>query len=357
MAAATCSFAMSFNERSQSLQTDRSVVSRPLCATRRPPATSSSSNTRARCSRPATSPGTLGLGGLLPGPCRRSSRMLSGRAGVRYRNDITTLFGVTDATPKPEHNDKSVRAASSFFNALHKAVWGASRASTSQPLRYKRTADGGAAGELHRLLPDPCRCERYNMFTRGNYETQRLDRRCSARRLYSNVTHRHPQPGRRDRQRLGRVTCLTRHRASIPATTASHDARSDDHGAQTINVNGYGNPSSVVLNQDGFGGLCATYTDPTPGDLTDNPTNPAFAALGANSSNAAAGGLRPARAGRTHLGGCSNWRGDRPVPPRQPPAALNARRPSSVRTPTPGSAELRHSGAAYGVHRWSTRST
>ena len=40
------------------------------------------------------------------------------------------------------------------------------------------------------------------------------------------------------------------------------------------NVLGTGNPSSVILN--GMSYNFGTYTDPTPGDLADNPTNPAF---------------------------------------------------------------------------------
>jgi outer membrane receptor protein involved in Fe transport len=66
-----------------------------------------------------------------------------------------------------------------------------------------------------------------------------------------------------------------------------------------VNASGYGNPSSVLLNGMAYSG--GTYTDPTPGVITDNPTNPDFKALYGNSANAVL-----AACANSATGGCSN---------------------------------------------------
>src|SRR3546814_14221693 len=81
-------------------------------------------------------------------------------------------------------------------------------------------------------------------------------------------------------------------------------------GGRDINVNGYGNPSSVVLNGMTVNGVA--YVDATPGNLADNPTNPAFTTLYGGSSNAGlAARSEEGRGGKECVSRCrSRWSPD-----------------------------------------------
>ena len=101
---------------------------------------------------------------------------------------------------------------------------------------------------------------RYNMFMRGNYEiTDNIG--LFAQGLYSTTETRTTQQG-------GAITggwdVFVPYGTGVYTGSAIPDTA---FGSQ-------GNPSSVILNGMSFAG--ATYVDPTPGVLTDNPTNPVF---------------------------------------------------------------------------------
>ena len=103
---------------------------------------------------------------------------------------------------------------------------------------------------------------RYNMFMRGNYA---LNDSISifAQGLYSRTKTRTTQQG-------GSITGGWD--VFLPYGTGVYTGSAITSTA----YGGYGNPSSVILNGMNFNG--SSYVDNTPGDLTDNPTNPAFTA-------------------------------------------------------------------------------
>ena len=101
---------------------------------------------------------------------------------------------------------------------------------------------------------------RYNMFMRGNYELNDWIG-VFAQGMYSSTRTRTTQQG-------GAITGGWD--AWFPYGSGVYTG-----SANPSTANGsYGNPSSVILNGMTFNN--AAYVDSTPGDLTDNPTNPAF---------------------------------------------------------------------------------
>jgi len=93
----------------------------------------------------------------------------------------------------------------------------------------------------------------------------------------------------------------------------------------------YGTPSSVILNGMNLTGLPnnvnapnSPYVDPTPGDLSDNPTNPQFAAIYADQFACANLGANP-------LGGCTNNQLFGQFLPADVQTLLNARQRRAVR--------------------------
>jgi len=101
---------------------------------------------------------------------------------------------------------------------------------------------------------------RYNMFMRGDFEINDWIG-VFAQGLYSGTETRTTQQG-------GSLT--SGWDAFFPYGTGVYTG-----SANPSTANGtYGNPSSVILNGMTFNG--ASYVDPTPGVLTDNPTNPGF---------------------------------------------------------------------------------
>lgn len=153
-----------------------------------------------------------------------------------------------------------------------------------EPLRYKRLANGGMGAnytDFYLVLP----LTRYNMFARGNYEINDWIG-VFGQGLYSHVeTATRNQGG----------AIVGGWDVFVPYGTGTYTGSALPNMVGGININGYGNPSSVLIH--GFGG----YVDPTPNVLSDNPTNPAFTALYGNSSNTVL-----ANCANSAIGGCSN---------------------------------------------------
>ncbi|MGC1269021.1 MAG: TonB-dependent receptor, partial [Croceibacterium sp.] len=103
---------------------------------------------------------------------------------------------------------------------------------------------------------------RYNMFMRGNYEINDWVG-VFAQGLYSSTKTRTTQQG-------GAITGGWD--VFVPYGTGVYTGSANPSTA----YGSEGNLSSVILNGMTFG--AGSYVDGTPGDLTDNPTNPAFAA-------------------------------------------------------------------------------
>jgi outer membrane receptor protein involved in Fe transport len=103
---------------------------------------------------------------------------------------------------------------------------------------------------------------RYNMFMRGNYELNDWIG-VFAQGLYSTTETQTTQQG-------GSITGGWD--VFVPYGTGVYTGSANPSTA----YGGQGNPSSVILNGMTFNG--ASYVDPTPGVLSDNPTNPGFAA-------------------------------------------------------------------------------
>ena len=121
---------------------------------------------------------------------------------------------------------------------------------------------------------------RYNMFMRGNYK---LNDSISifAQGLYSRTKTRTTQQG-------GAITGGWD--VFLPYGTGVYTGSAISDTA----YGGYGNPSSVILNGMNYQG--ANWVDNTPGNLADNPTNPAFtAAYGSQFACA-----------QSAIGGCTN---------------------------------------------------
>ena len=123
---------------------------------------------------------------------------------------------------------------------------------------------------------------RYNMFMRGNYEVNDWIG-VFAQGLYSNTETRTTQQG-------GAITSgwdvFLPYGTGVYTGSANPDTA---YGSQ-------GNLSSVILNGMTFNG--ASYVDNTPGNLADNPTNPAF--------TKAYGSMAQFACANSTIGGCTN---------------------------------------------------
>jgi outer membrane receptor protein involved in Fe transport len=219
--------------------------------------------------------------------------------------DITGLFGVTTYVDPNNGNEPFTW---SFFNTLQEGGWANFNGFDEQPLRYKRTADGGAAAnytDFYLVLP----LKRYNMFARGNYEINDWIG-VFGQGLYSRVSTATRNQGgaivggwdvivpySREGD-TGNATIYTGSQLGIP-----YNVNEAPNPPNFINAAGYGNPSSILLNGVNWSG--GVYTDPTPGDLTDNPTNPDFSRLYATSTNTILAAC--ANVATNPVGGCSNW--------------------------------------------------
>jgi len=226
-------------------------------------------------------------------------------------HDISMLFGIFAPTVYVQPENNNAPFTWGFFNRFQQGGLVNFTGFDEDPIRYHRTADGGAAanfGQYYLTLP----LKRYNMFARGNYEvndwigvfgqamftqthTQNLNQGGA---IVSGWDVFVPYGGPNDTTRY----------------TGSAIPNIVNTGGQAINVNGYGNPSSVLIN--GFNG----YVDPTPGNLADNPTNPAFRTLYGGSSNATL-----AACANSAVGGCTNFQAIGQFMPAAIQAALNSR--------------------------------
>jgi outer membrane receptor protein involved in Fe transport len=132
---------------------------------------------------------------------------------------------------------------------------------------------------------------RWNMFMRGNYELNDWIG-VFAQGLYSSTTTHTTQQG-------GAI--VGGWDVFVPYGTGVYTGSAN----QATAYGSMGIPSSVILNgmalNGGLGGTGPFYTDNTPGDLTDNPTNPVFRQLYGNSSNAVL-----AACAQSATGGCTN---------------------------------------------------
>ena len=140
--------------------------------------------------------------------------------------------------------------------------------------------------------------QRYNMFMRGNYELNDW-LGVFGQGLYSTTKTRTTQQG-------GAI--VSGWDVYVPYGTGVYTGSALGQPVNVafpfgpprfLNTAGPNNASSVILNGMMFNG--ASYVDPTPGILTDNPTNPVFTSAYANSSNAVL-----AACAASAVGGCSN---------------------------------------------------
>jgi outer membrane receptor protein involved in Fe transport len=221
-------------------------------------------------------------------------------------NDISGLFGYTIYS-QPNYNDSPFMWG--FFNRFTQGGLVNFEGFGDEPLRYKRTADGGAAAnytDFYLTLP----LTRYNAFARGNYEINDWIG-VFGQALFSQVeTFTRNQGG----------AIVAGWDVFVPygtgVYTGSQLPLNVSAGGRIINANGYGNPSSVLLSGMPLSATNpAIYTDPTPGDLSDNPTNPVFTQLYGNNFACA----------NNALGGCSNNQVIGQFFPAQLQEALNSR--------------------------------
>lgn len=172
---------------------------------------------------------------------------------------------------------------------------------------WKRLAGGGIGfnnTNLYLILP----LTRYNAFARGNYEINDWIG-IFGQSLFSHVTTY-------TRNEPGPVT--NGWDVFLPHGTGTYV------GSEGLQPNGQrlgsGNPSSVILNGMPTTGLGTgvAYVDPTPQDLTDNPTNPRFAGLYGTQYACANLATHP-------IGGCTNNDVIGNLLPAQLQQALNGR--------------------------------
>ena len=144
--------------------------------------------------------------------------------------------------------------------------------------------------DLYLILP----MTRYNVFTRGTYEINDWIS-VFGQGLFSQVsTYTKNEPG------------------PITGGWGVDIPWGDGAYIGSGNLNGAGNPSSVILNGMMYNG--SPYVDTTPGNLRDNPTNPAFASYGSQFDCALSA-----------VGGCTNTQMFQNVIPGDLQALLNAR--------------------------------
>ena len=219
-------------------------------------------------------------------------------------NDFSTIFGTTIYVDPNNNNEPFTWG---FLNRFQQGTMQHFPGFEDEPGRYHRTADGGAAanwGDYYLVLP----LTRYNMFARGNYEINDWVG-VFGQAMYSHVSTANRNQGGAI---VGGWDVFVPYGSGV--YTGSALPTNVLTGGQNINVNGYGNPSSVLIH--GFNG----YVDPTPNDLSDNPTNPAFATLYGGSSNALL-----AACANSPIGGCTNFQAIGQFMPAEIQAALNAR--------------------------------
>ena len=158
---------------------------------------------------------------------------------------------------------------------------------------------------------------RYNMMLRGNYE---LNDHVGvfAQGLLSKTTTRQTLQG-------SQIT------PGWDVFVPYGSGRYTGSAVTTSSFGSYGIPSSVILNGMNLTGLPnnvnapnSPYIDPTPGDLSDNPTNPQFAAL-------YSGQFACANLASNPLGGCTNYQLFGQFMPADVQTLLNSRTRRAVR--------------------------
>ncbi|MGZ5791562.1 MAG: TonB-dependent receptor domain-containing protein [Croceibacterium sp.] len=245
---------------------------------------------------------SLGLGGPLTTLFPGSHPTFFGGG----KTDITTIFGTT-AYVDPSNNNKPF--CWGFFNAFQQGCSGPTNFDYSNdPLRYHQTATGGGAAnyaQYYLILP----LTRYNMIGRGNYEINDWIG-VFGQGMFSHVQTKNLNQG-------GAI--VGGWDVFVPYGTGVYTGSAVPNYSGNININGYGNPSSVLITgmkqADG-----TIYIDRTPDVLTDNPTNPAFTTLYGNSPNSVL-----AACAKSANGGCTNNQAIGQFLPASLQAALNAR--------------------------------
>jgi outer membrane receptor protein involved in Fe transport len=230
---------------------------------------------------------------------------------------MTTFLGETVYTD-PNHNNSPF--AWGFFNQYNQGGLTNFQGFTDDPIRYKRQANGGAAAnfaQYYLTLP----LKRYNMFARGNYEVNDWIGVFGQAMFTQTRTKNLNQGG----AIVGGWDVFVPY--GTGTYTGSQLPTNVPTGGRNIDINGYGNPSSVVLNGTPWTGAGAqvingqsVYIDATPNNYADNPTNPAFRALYGNSPNAAL-----ATCANSGSGGCTNQQAIGQFIPVALQAALNSR--------------------------------
>jgi len=302
------SFAMSFNDRGSSLQTDRKWY-RDLYTD---PQIGGNQFFIEYPGVVFTAPSIFGGSGDLDGDFFGLGGPLTTLfPGKNYTvvgsgpNDFSTLFGETIFT-QPNYNDEAF-SGFGFFGNLNQGGISGFHGFDDEPIRYHRTADGGMAAnysDFYLVLP----LKRYNMFARGNYELNDWIG-VFGQGLYSRVSTATRNQG-------GAI--VSGWDVFVPYGTGVYTGSAIPNYSGSVNVNGYGNPSSVILNGMQYNG--SIYVDNTPGNYFDNPTNPGFTTLYGGSSNAVL-----AACANSAVGGCTNNQAIGQFLPANLQAALNAR--------------------------------
>ena len=225
---------------------------------------------------------------------------------------ISTLFGYTIFT-QPAYNNAPFTGFG-FFGRFLQGGDRNFRGFADEPFRYKKDAAGGQQAnysDFYLTLP----LTRYNAFARGNYEINDWIGVFGQALFSKTETATRNQGGAIVGgwdvfvpYGTGRYTG-----SALPLNVLS--------GGRVINVNGFGNPSSVLLNGMTLSPTNPTpFVDPTPNDLSDNPTNPAFRTLYGSSPNAVL-----AACANSAVGGCSNNQAIGQFFPAALQTALNSR--------------------------------
>ena len=222
-------------------------------------------------------------------PCYLTNYFAAQGATIAVPNNTTTVYvngdGSLFTTGFP------ARGGSAFFQPWDAAdtltTWGVTSVGT---LKY-----------INSITPQTVPTDRYNFLARGNYEINDWIGVFGQAMFSNSTTYTVQEPG----------PITTGWDVLVPWGTGPYVG------------NGYA-PSSIIRNGDTYNG--AAYVDPTPGVLTDNPNNPAFASR-------YAGMLGCGAVGGT--GGCTNTQVFQQMVPTNLQTLLNARsNPNAPFTPT-----------------------
>ena len=191
---------------------------------------------------------------------------------------------------------------------------------------YYKTGSNGALYPINALTPQTIPTTRYNFLGQGNYEINDWIGVFAQGSFSHNSTYTVQEPGPIT---FGWDVLLPwgdqPYTGAIPGFQVNLSSFYGNGGV--FNNAPYQNPavpSSVIRNGDLYQppfSFTNPYVDPTPGDLTDNPTNPAFQAMYPDLNCAGY---------TSHIGGCTNTEAFQSVIPQSIQNLLNARTRAAV---------------------------